>query len=124
MKPILVIFLLLFLVSPVFAQGLTLAPKCDPTLPPNAKPGPNGPPCNITAFISWIRQIIQFLTIIAVPIGIGFIVYGGFVIMTAGGSGDRVSKGKGIITASVIGLAIVFGAWLIITTVRQILGAI
>lgn len=114
----------------VFAQILPpLAPQCNPTLPPSFKgtapyPAPNGPslpPCNITAFVAWIRQIIQFLTAIAIPIGVLFIAYGAFVIMTAGGSEERVRQGRGIITAAAIGVAITFGAWLIVTTVNKIL---
>jgi hypothetical protein len=106
----------LFLIPSVSHAQLTLAPKCDPALPPTA-PGA----CNIAAFITWIRQIIQFLLIIAIPIGVIFIVYGGFVIMTAGGSEEKVKSGRKIITASVIGVAIAFGAWLIITTINRIL---
>ncbi|KKU75857.1 MAG: hypothetical protein UY02_C0041G0011, partial [Candidatus Giovannonibacteria bacterium GW2011_GWB1_47_6b] len=49
------------------------------------------------------------------------IVWGGFVIMTAGGSEEKVKKGKGIITASVIGLAILFGSWLIVTVITTFL---
>jgi len=109
------------------AQGLNLAPDCNPALPPNAtpeqiqklvKPGDSTSPCNISAFLTWIRKLINFLLTIAIPIGVIFVVWGGFVIMTAGGSEDRVKKGKQIITAAVIGLAISFGAWLIINALN------
>lgn len=100
-----------------FAQQVKLAPDCDPKLPPN---DPNA--CNITAFIKWIKQLINFLLTIAIPIGVLFIAYGAFVIMTAGGSEERVRKGKDVITAAVVGIAIAFGAWLIVTTINQILG--
>ena len=58
---------------------------------------------------------------IAIPLGVLFVAYGGFVIMTAGGSEEKVKKGKQVITAAVIGIAIAFGSWLIIFTVNQIL---
>lgn len=125
-------FLILYslFIIPGFALAqISLAPKCNPTLPPSFKgtapyPEPNGPslpPCNITAFIIWIRQLIQILLIIAIPIGVIFIAYGAFVIMTAAGSDEKFKKGKDIILAAVIGVAIAFGAWLLITTVNKIL---
>lgn len=109
---------------------IKLAPDCNPTLSPIPTPeqikeaetkGKSTQPCNITAFIKWIKQLINVLLTIAIPIGVIFVVWGAFVIITAGGSEDRVRKGKDVITAAVIGIAIAFGAWLIITTVNKIL---
>lgn len=98
----------------VLAQGFKLAPDCNPTLPPNST---TGNPCNIAAFIAFLKKIIQFMFVIAIPLAVIVIVWGAFVIMTAGGSESRVTQGKGIITAAVIGLAILLGSWLIVTTV-------
>jgi hypothetical protein len=39
------------------------------------------------------------------------IIYGGFLWMTAGGNDDQIGTAKKIITAAVIGLAIVLSAW-------------
>lgn len=103
------------------ALAITLAPDCDPLLPPNS---PTGKPCNIVAFINWIKSLINTLLIIVIPIGVIFIIYGAFVIMTAGGSEDKAKKGKDIITAAAIGVAISFGAWLLVTTVKEILGVL
>lgn len=107
--------ILMLVAMPAFAQ-LTLGPKCDPTLPPNQQGS-----CNISAFLTWIRQIIRFMLTVAIPLGVLFIVYGAFVIITAGGSESKVEQGKGIITAAAIGVAIAFASWLIVTTVERIL---
>lgn len=105
------------LAMPAPAQAkLTLSPDCKAELAPSDPKA-----CNITAFIAWIHQVIRFLLAVAIPLGILFIVYGAFVIITAGGSEDKVKKGKDIILASVIGLAIALSAWLIVTTVKNIL---
>ncbi|GEM_PF-1294568 len=125
------------LVPAAQAQGLTLAPKCNPTLPPNlsqlpeetkneliekaGKEGKPTVPCDIPAFITWVRQVIRFLLTVAIPLGIVFVSWGGFVIMTAGGSDEKVKKGKDIVLASVIGIAIALAAWLIVITVDKIL---
>ena len=94
-------------------QGLKLGPDCDPAKAPGQPDA-----CDINAFIAWIKQIINFMFYIAIPLGVIFIVYGGFVIMTSGGSEERFNKGKQVITAAVIGLAIALGAWLIITALN------
>ena len=51
-----------------------------------------------------IRIFLSFLGIIAV----GFIIYGGFIWMTAGGSAESIKKAKMIIVNAIIGLIIIF----------------
>ncbi len=50
-----------------------------------------------------------------------FIAWGAFVIMTAGGSEEKVKKGKEIMTTAITGLVIMLSARLIIGTVLQVL---
>ena len=108
---------LFFLIAPAlpFASAAVLPkilPDCKAELPPS---DPNG--CGIDDFILMLKNIINFLTIIVFPIGAGVIIWGGIVIMTAGGSTERASKGRKIITTAVIGIAIALGAWLIINAI-------
>ena len=58
------------------------------------------------------RIINQFLGFAGVIVVVLFI-YGGFLWMTAGGSEEKVSKGKKYITNAVIGLIIIFAAYAI-----------
>jgi len=51
-----------------------------------------------------VGNIMFFLGIIAVIYG----VYGGFLILTAGGEDDKVKKGKSIIIQVTIGLVVIF----------------
>jgi hypothetical protein len=74
-------------------------------------------------FLQLVQNIINFLTTISVPLAIGVIVYGGFRLMAAGGSEEGVKAGKSAIFAAVTGLVIVFGAWIIINTILQVVGA-
>ena len=60
-----------------------------------------------------INVALSFLGIIAVVI----ILMGGFKWMTAGGSEDKVSEAKHMITAGVIGLVIILASWSIATFV-------
>ena len=90
--------------------------QCNPALSPS-EPGA----CNISAFIQFIKNIIQFLFTVAIPLGVIFIVWGAFVIMTASGSEERLKKGKGIIQAAVVGVVILAAAWLAVTTIVKFL---
>lgn len=99
--------------APIAQAQFKLGPDCDPALSPS-QPGA----CNIQAFAVWLKKIIGFLFTIAIPVGVIFIVWGGFVIMTAAGSEERVRKGRQIITAALIGVAIALGAWLLITALN------
>ena len=99
-------------------QSLFSTEICDPTLPINNEPGGG---CDLYDFLIFIKRIIEFLLWIAIPIGVAFIAYGAFVIITAGGSEEKFKKGKGIITAAIIGVAIGLASWLIVTTVNKIL---
>ncbi|MDP2696157.1 MAG: hypothetical protein Q8O87_02815 [bacterium] len=74
--------------------------------------------CNLADLVFLIKVVIEFMQIIIIPIAVAFIVYGGIVIMTAGGSGDKVTQGRKIITAAIIGVAISLGAYLLVTALN------
>ena len=93
-----------FMILPYKAQALTIFGvdlQCSPEKAPN-KGG-----CGIPAFTLLIGAIIDFLTkTIVVPLAVIMMIYAGFVIMTAGGSADKVSQGRKIITTALIGVVI------------------
>lgn len=63
---------------------------------------------NLTSSIaSIIRTALGFLGIVTVVI----ILYGGFLLMTAGGNEDRIKDGKKFIIRGIIGLVIVVAAF-------------
>jgi len=72
-------------------------------------------PYNI--IITVVKYLLGFLGLIAVI----FILYGGFKWMTAGGNDDKVSDAKKIIIRAVIGLIIVFAAWVIVAFVQDVI---
>ncbi len=63
--------------------------------------------------VSIIRWALGILGLVAVS----FIIYGGFLWMTARGDEQRILKAKKVITSAVIGLIIVLLAWAIVTFV-------
>jgi|SRR3989344_2029509 len=62
-----------------------------------------------TIVFTVVNVILGFLSIIAV-LGI---LYGGFMMMTAGGNEERSASGKTAIIAGLIGLAVIFAAFAI-----------
>lgn len=65
----------------------------------------------MSTVIRVVQWALGFLGLIAVI----FIMYGGFIWMTAAGNTDKVDKAKKIITRAVVGLLIVMFAWAIVT---------
>ncbi len=121
---------------PAHAQpSLSSTINCNPALAPNYANLPaaekkiieesytkrgepfNSKPCDIPAFIKFLKNLINYAVGISIPLATGFIVYGAFEIMTAGGNSGKVDSGKKIIYAAVIGVAIAMGSWLIIKAI-------
>jgi len=105
LKLIPVLFLLIFLVSPLFvfsAEGLV---PC----------GGEGDPCTLCHFITLVDKVIKFLlTILILPACVVALITAGILIMTATGDPAKLQKGKDIFKYAIIGIIISFGAWLII----------
>lgn len=70
--------------------------------------------CTSCDFVALFVNIAGFFLSIIGGIVVLMFVIGGFFFVISGGSGNRVNKGKEIITGAIIGLALVLGAWLII----------
>jgi len=83
-------------------------------------PGP-GRECTWCDFGVLIKNIIDFMIYLVFPLAAVMIVVGGIMIMTAGGSTERVANGRGIITAAIIGILIALLSWLIVDTIIKLL---
>lgn len=76
-----------------------------------------GTECTFCHLLVLIQKIIDYMIYLVFPLSAVMIVIGGGYILTAGGSESRVSKGKEIITAAIVGLLIALMSWLIIDTI-------
>ena len=101
-----------FLASAPLAFAQDLKPDCRPELPPG-QPGS----CDLNAAVTFLKKVINFMIFLIVPLAALFIVWGGFVMLTSAGSEEKFKKGKQIVTAAVIGVAIAFGSYLIVNTI-------
>lgn len=79
--------------------------------------------CTFDQVYPMINKLVEFLLILAVPVGGVVIAIGGFFILSNMGNPGRISEGWSIIKAAVIGLVIAFAGWLIIKTILYSLGA-
>jgi hypothetical protein len=65
-------------------------------------------------------RIIQMITGITGSIALLMFVWGGFLWTTSAGNDEKVKKAKQIFTQSVLGLALIFGAYAILTTILRV----
>ena len=86
-------------------------------------PGSGGPEqCTFCHLFKLGENVFTFAIFnIALPIAVIFVIYGGFKIMTAGSSPEKVSEGRKIIQSAAIGILIVLLAWLFVDTILNIL---
>lgn len=107
-KNILVGSIILFLfLAPVmlFAQGAT-STTCDPMT--------SGKICNPitqTTINGFIKTILEGILKIGIPIIALAIIYSGFLFVTAQGNTEKLTKAKNALLFSIVGAALVLGAW-------------
>lgn len=81
-----------------------------------SKGGIKGAYALITKAGGWLSNIIIALAVV-------FIIYGGFVFVTAGGDEEKIKSGRGYVLWGVIGLVVATVATGIVFLVGQLLGA-
>ncbi|MEK7630672.1 MAG: transglycosylase SLT domain-containing protein [Patescibacteria group bacterium] len=82
-----------------------------------------GCPCSFCDLYDLADNIIGFLLyIIAVPVAAGAFLYGGVLMLTSGGNPSQITKGRGVMTNAVIGMALAFFAWAIFNTILSTIG--
>jgi len=108
-----------FLIQPVWVQA-SLVPcglhEDDPSTWWNET-------CECTLCHLWLlgKRVIDFLTLLSIPVATLIFVVAGVILLTSGDSEQRREKGKDMITKAVIGLIIVFASWLLVGSVLNTL---
>ena len=89
------------------------------------------PACNFCHIFEVLTNVINFFLIptaqnggipVVPLIAVPFIIFGGFFLLVGGANPQWVSRGKRAITAVVIGLILVYSAWLFINTFFVFIG--
>jgi hypothetical protein len=128
-KILLTFFLFSFL---FFSPHISAVCNSDPTQPleDESRGGTNGlvpcgnvQCCRIGHFFILLNNIYTFAwKYIATPLAILMLAIGGVMILISAGNPQLASKGKELIKWAIIGLVLVFGAWVIINFILTALG--
>lgn len=65
-----------------------------------------------------INQVYIWSLGIGAVLALAMIIFGGYITLTAAGNAERASRGKNHIVSSLIGLILLFGAYLILNTIN------
>lgn len=107
-------------VGQVLAQSGVAAPKDSKFIPqcalnnPTGKAPDEGECRSISIFVILLLNFASYLFTIVGALALLFFIYGGFTLILSRGAPDAVKKGKDILVASIIGLVIVFGAYMLV----------
>jgi len=119
-KIVLAVFLFSFIIIPTLAQaglvpcGLSVD---DPSTPKNETLA-----CGFCDFFKLIDNLFDFVMRMVIVVATLMLVVGGVYFFFAGANPGALETGKKIITSTIIGLVIIFSAFLIVGTVLSAIG--
>lgn len=108
-----VIGLAIVLAAPTFLKEIMTILGGEPTTPGEVAAAPS--------LLEIARNVLRFLLSIVGILGIISLIIGGVFYLTAYGDEDRIDMAKRIITASIIGIVIVFAALVIVNQVASLI---
>lgn len=79
-------------------------------------------PCTICALFYLLKNIINYIMTLAIGIAVFILVLSGLLYVTSAGNPAKISLAKSAVTSSIIGLAIIFIAWMVIAITLQGMG--
>ncbi|MDP3057662.1 MAG: DUF2341 domain-containing protein [bacterium] len=79
-------------------------------------------PCTLCAMFYMLKNIINFAMTLAIGIGVFILVIAGLLYATSAGNTGKIELAKSAITSAIIGIAIVFIAWMVIAVILQGMG--
>jgi len=107
---------LVFLFLPLYQTQAALVP---------CGPGTEKTTCEFCDLFVLTNGIIKFILLKIVPtVAVLMLIIGGTLFLLAGAKPAYLEQAKGIITSVVIGLLIIFAAWVIVNTVFDRIGVI
>ncbi|HSR89368.1 MAG TPA: pilin [Candidatus Udaeobacter sp.] len=81
---------------------------------PTGNPSDEGECRSISIFVILLLKFVSYLFTIVGALALLAFIYGGFTLILSQGSSDQVKKGKDILVAAIIGLVIVFSAYMLV----------
>ncbi len=112
---------LFFNVGAVFAQGSAFIPDCA-LVNPTGTSSTEGACRDVGIFVLLPLQFSNYLFGIVGALALVAFIYGGFILILSRGATEQVSKGKDAMVAAIIGLVIVFGAYMLVRFLGTVVG--
>jgi|SRR3989344_1453488 len=81
-------------------------------------------PLKVNSIAEFLKLILDIVTLFALPIIIFFIIYAGFLFVTAQGKPDQITKARNALLWSVVGGVIILGANLLLTVIQGTVGTL
>ena len=110
-------FLFLGLLAPLFSFALTIDPGAGD--PDCASSGKICNPINANTVNEFIKTILEGAIKIGIPIIALAIIYSGFLFVAARGNSEKLEKAKDALMYTLIGAAILLGAWTIAQVIAE-----
>lgn len=113
---------LVFFLAPVFASAQTTGlVKCGLVYVGAAS---EQKLCTMCDIFKLVQVVTNFLIVyMAAPVAALVFAYGGFLLLTPGGSADKAKRGKTAITNAVVGLVIIYVSWLAVDAIMKAFAA-
>ncbi len=89
---------------------------------PTNSGGAIGNPLKADNLLQLLRDIVDIVITFGLPIAALFIIYAGFLFVTARGSEEKIKKAKETFLWAIIGSAILLGSWVIVTLIQNTIG--
>jgi hypothetical protein len=67
----------------------------------------------------FLRDVVRVIVRVGIPVSAIFVIYSGYLFVSARGSEDRVKHAKQVFWYAIIGTAVLLGAWVIITVIAD-----
>lgn len=77
--------------------------------------------CTLCDLLKLVERATNTAFLLLIPFAAIMIIYGGYLIMFAGANAENLKKGRSAIMATLIGIAITLGAWIIVNEVLSML---
>ncbi|MBP6859435.1 MAG: hypothetical protein KBC69_02345 [Candidatus Magasanikbacteria bacterium] len=82
--------------------------------PPTGDPADEGECRSVSIYIILLFNVVNYLFGIVGALALLFFIYGGFTMILSRGNSEQTKKGIEIISAAIIGLIVVFGAYMLV----------
>ena len=76
-------------------------------------------PLEAESFAELVENVAEIVAAIGVPIAVIFIIWAGFLFVTARGNEDQITKAKTTFFWAIIGTAILLGSWALATAISE-----